>query len=81
MNVFVEIGQGLAGLIVSVSAILTSWAASAPDNCTDDNAEDDDGECSYSLNVSALAYFLIATFILMFCVVAFTALKRLTFTK
>eukprot|EP00981_Chlorochromonas_danica_P010864 scaffold3486_cov185-Ochromonas_danica.AAC.11 len=59
-------GQGLAGLIVSVSAILTSWAASAPDNCTDDNAEDDDGECSYSLNVSALAYFLIATFILMY---------------
>lgn len=71
-------GQGLAGLVVSVSAMLTQLAASPIDTCSDDG---DDGDCVNTLNYSALAYFLIATFVLVFCIFAFMTLKRLAFTR
>lgn len=64
---------------MSVSALLTQLASSPIDDCDDDAANDDD--CAYSLNYSALAYFLIATLILAVCILAFAALKRLEFTR
>lgn len=72
-------GQGLAGLIVSVSALLTSLAGSPSDDCSDDNT--DDSNCSQSVDFSALAYFLIATFILITCVFAFRSLMTMKYTQ
>lgn len=73
-------GQGLAGLTVSASALLTSLATAPVDECEDDGATDD-GDCDNSLNVSALAYFLIATIVLLSCAVTFYWLRNMSFTR
>ena len=71
-------GQGLAGLIVSLANVLTLLASSPTDECGDS----DTTECSdFSVDYSALAYFIIATVILGFCGVAFFVLQNLNFTK
>lgn len=73
-------GQGVAGLTVAVSGLLTSLATSAVDECSDDNAGDD-GDCEQSVDYSALAYFIIATLILGSCVFAFLALNQFSFAR
>eukprot|EP00428_Durinskia_dybowskii_P075318 CAMPEP_0170400802 /NCGR_PEP_ID=MMETSP0117_2-20130122/24685_1 /TAXON_ID=400756 /ORGANISM="Durinskia baltica, Strain CSIRO CS-38" /LENGTH=470 /DNA_ID=CAMNT_0010657561 /DNA_START=133 /DNA_END=1545 /DNA_ORIENTATION=- len=73
-------GQGVAGLTVAVSSMLTSLATSPIDDCSDDNAGDD-GDCSQSIDFSALAYFIIATLILGSCVFAFLALNQFSFAR
>jgi equilibrative nucleoside transporter 1/2/3 len=73
-------GQGVAGLTVAASGLLTSLATSAVDECSDDNAGDD-GDCAQSIDYSALAYFIIATLILASCVFAFLGLNQFTFAK
>lgn len=73
-------GQGLAGLIVSVSALLTTLAAAPIDSCSDDSADDSE-DCEQSVNYSALAYFMIATLVLLTCALAYYYLKRMSFTK
>ena len=73
-------GQGLAGLTVAVSALLTSLATPAVDDCNDDS-QDDGEECTQSISYSALAYFMIATFILLTCSMAYFYLKKMSFTK
>jgi equilibrative nucleoside transporter 1/2/3 len=71
-------GQGLAGLIVSVANVLTLLASSPVDDCKDDT----NAECiEFSVDFSALAYFIIATVILGFCGVAFLVLQNLDYTK
>jgi equilibrative nucleoside transporter 1/2/3 len=71
-------GQGLAGLIVSVASLLTQLASNPIDDCSDSN----DAEClDFSLDFSALAYFIIATVILGCCGVAFVVLLNLEFTQ
>jgi equilibrative nucleoside transporter 1/2/3 len=72
-------GQGLAGLVVSVSAIVTIVSAPAPDDqcSTDDGNVDDD--CSEHISYSALAYFIIATLVLLSCIVTFLSLDGLPF--
>jgi equilibrative nucleoside transporter 1/2/3 len=72
-------GQGLAGLVVSLSSILTT--ASAPtsvDYCDDAVVEDN---CSSKISYSALAYFTLATLILLSCIVAFILLRHLPFAR
>ena len=75
-------GQGLAGLIVASSSMLTLLSDhSNKDFCDDDDAGDDDGdECPQEIDYSALAYFIIATVILLTCMMAYWTLKRLPFT-
>lgn len=73
-------GQGLAGLVVSVSSILTILAAKRVDTCSDDG-NTDDGNCSYSIDYSALAYFIIATIVLLTCAASFAVLYKLPFSK
>lgn len=70
-------GQGLAGLVVSVAGVLTTVAVDPIDTCTDQN----DDSCDESMNYSAFAYFLIATIILLTCIVAYLFLGKLSFTK
>ena len=102
-------GQGLAGLTVALTSILTSLAQDRADVCEDDTgkgdptiatlsaacflvshrkivfllslATGDDDSCIDSINYSALAYFSIATSVLVSCVLAFQVLKKLTITK
>jgi equilibrative nucleoside transporter 1/2/3 len=74
-------GQGLAGLIVSVSALLTMLAATEIDTCDDDKNGDDAEDCSQYVSYSALAYFLIATFVLLSCAMAYYWLQRMAFTR
>lgn len=71
-------GQGMAGLTVSLASMFTIIATAPEDTCTDDNAVED--SCDYSLDYSALAYFMIATFALLTCVVVFEILCKLPFT-
>lgn len=73
-------GQGVAGLTVAVSSLLTSLATSAIDECSDDNAGDD-GDCEQTINYSALAYFLIATILLVSCIFAYLALDHFQFAR
>jgi len=71
-------GQGLAGLIVAVSGMLTSLASAPIDDCNDGA---DDSSCDQKIDYSALAYFIIATIILLSCILAYMALGQLHFTK
>lgn len=73
-------GQGVAGLTVAVSSLLTSLATAAVDDCSDDNAGDD-GDCSQTIDYSALAYFIIATLILFSCIFAFLGLNSFQFAR
>lgn len=69
-------GSGLAGFIVSVSGLLTTAAADSLVTCSDDNTEE---TCKQEMNYSALAYFLIATLVLIANVLSYSVLKRLPF--
>jgi solute carrier family 29 (equilibrative nucleoside transporter), member 1/2/3 len=73
-------GQGLAGLTVSLSSLITSAAGARTDLCGDDvNSNDED--CDLDVSYSALAYFAIATFVLVSCIGSFIVLMRLPITK
>ena len=72
-------GQGLAGLIVSLSSLFTIWAAQRTDLCEDDSA--DDSSCETDISYSALAYFTIAACVLGSCVGLFLLLMKLSATK
>lgn len=75
-------GQGLAGMAVSLSAILTQYAGGDTSSCDDDGSTNDDGDtCEQSTSFSALAYFLIATFVLISCIFSFSSLMRMKFTR
>ena len=73
-------GQGIAGVVVSTSAILTLYAGGNTTSCTDDESSEDE-TCEQSVSFSALAYFLIATLVLLTCVMAFSSLMRMKFTR
>lgn len=73
-------GQGVAGVVVSASAVLTLYAGGNTTSCTDDESSEDE-TCEQSVSFSALAYFLIATLVLLTCVVAFSSLMRMKFTR
>ena len=75
-------GQGVAGLAVSLSSLLTSMASSSIDICDDDDGStEDDSSCENHLSYSALAYFSIATAVLICCIISFQTLKRLSITR
>lgn len=73
-------GQALAGLIVAVSDVVTTLAAGSGTFC--DAVTDETTQCQkFSINFSALAYFIIATMIMLSCVASFLALQKLPYTK
>lgn len=74
-------GQAVAGLVVSVSSILTTLASKDSTSCDDDNGNTNDDSCSFSMDTSALAYFLIATLVLVICLLSYLVLKKLQFVK
>jgi hypothetical protein len=77
-------GQGLAGLVVSISDILTLLSES-PTNFCDSTSSTNSSATStcgdFYVETSALAYFLIATIILASCIVAFFVLQNLSITQ
>eukprot|EP01038_Epipyxis_sp_PR26KG_P014708 gene14708-19768_t len=73
-------GSGLGGLIVSVSAILTSFAKTTNNFCDDDTTTSSTTDCAFFVDFSALAYFLIATIILLTCITAFMYAIKHPFT-
>jgi len=72
-------GQGLAGLIVALSSIMTTLAAPAPTDYCNDSITDDN--CTLQISYSSLAYFTLATCILLSCIVTFLFLRQLPFAR
>mmetsp|Transcript_29860 Transcript_29860/g.58510 ORF Transcript_29860/g.58510 Transcript_29860/m.58510 type:complete len:475 (+) Transcript_29860:63-1487(+) len=66
-------GQGLAGFAVAVNGLVAALATAGDhDNQTDCKNQDD-------FKTPTLGYFLVAVFILLFCVVGYLVLERLPF--
>lgn len=70
-------GNGIAGLVASLSAIVTTLGQS-DSTCTDDDSSSCD---NFRIDYSALAYFLISALILISCIIGYLLLEQLTFTK
>ena len=73
------VGQGLAGLGVSLCGLVTIAAGPDTSSCTEDALED--SSCDFKVNYSALAYFMISTLVLFSCVFSFIAFLKLPFTR
>ena len=74
-------GQGLAGLSVALTGLLTQAAGPMPDGYCAVSTGDKPSECTdYVTNYSAFSYFLIATVVLGLCIVLFFILMKLPFT-
>lgn len=78
-------GSGLAGLGVSIASFLTLWIASPPAQFCEIKVikyvSDKSTSCAYTLDFSALTYFLIATLVLITNLFAFLYLSRLPFVR
>jgi len=75
-------GQGLAGLIVSLTSILTTLGASADDGCDNDSVDDGEPDCKrYVIDWAAFSYFVIACLILLGCIAGYIILDRLPITQ
>lgn len=74
-------GQGLAGLVVSMSSVLTTASAPALASYCNDSPSDEGDECSQQINYSSLAYFTLATCILLSCIVSYLFLRQLQFAR
>jgi equilibrative nucleoside transporter 1/2/3 len=75
-------GQGVAGLGISISSLLTIWAT--PENANYCDVLDDlisDSDCQDITDYSAFAYFSIATLALLSCIGAFLVLIKLPYTS
>lgn len=74
-------GQGLAGLSVALTGLLTQAAGPVPAGFCDTVDDDKPADCTdYATNYSAFSYFLIATIVLGLCIVLFFILMKLPFT-
>jgi equilibrative nucleoside transporter 1/2/3 len=74
-------GQSLAGLVVSVSDILTLVSGKMDPSFCASSSTESESCAAYKTDFSSLAYFLIATFILASCAWAFFALQSMRITK
>jgi equilibrative nucleoside transporter 1/2/3 len=72
-------GSGLAGFVVSLSSILTLLAEKSSGFC--DNTEETTVDCIKETSYSALAYFIIATFILLTCASSIFYLLKQPFAR
>lgn len=70
-------GQGLGGLTVALASFCTIWATKRVDYCSDDDGVD----CEFTDDWSAFTFFMLATGILLSCIVAFWILEALPFAK
>jgi hypothetical protein len=59
--------------------MVTIGSVPSEDFCADDDG--DDGDCPQTIDESALAYFVIATLVLLSCVFAFLTLDALPFVR
>jgi len=74
-------GQGLAGLSVALTGLLTQAAGPMPSGYCDATDDSQPADCKdYVTNYSAFSYFLIATVVLGLCIVLFFILMKLPFT-
>lgn len=74
-------GQGVAGLGISISSLLTIWAtAENPNFCDVLDDLTTDSDCKDITDYSAFAYFSIATLALLSCIGAFLVLIKLPYT-
>ena len=74
-------GQGLAGLTVSLTNLITQAVQPLPASFCNAGTQSTPEPCSdYSVNYSAFAYFLISTLVLCLCLVLFFVLMKLPFT-
>jgi hypothetical protein len=62
-----------------VASIVTIASVPSDDFCADDDG--DDGNCPQSIDESALAYFVIATLVLLSCVFSFLSLDAVPFVR
>lgn len=77
-------GQALAGLMISLSSLLTILSGKDLTSCnSNDNAggTDDTTVCTYSTDYSALGYFIIATLVLLSCIFFYLLLMKLNFSQ
>lgn len=76
-------GSSLAGLIVSSSSLISQAASITSSQCLTDDFDDDSAACStdFSIDYSALGYFLAATLELYVCIVCFEAFIRSSFLR
>lgn len=73
-------GQGVAGLIVSISSLVTTIAGPSIDDCNDNANGADDTICEFKVDYGAFSYFLLATLVLAVCVALFYVLLQLPIT-
>ena len=75
-------GQALAGLLISLASLFTTLAGNDKTVCNTTSVDNDEVvDCLTSTNFSAMAYFLIATLVLVSCSLLFGILNKLEFTK
>ena len=78
----VMMGQGLAGTVVSISSIVTAYAAGMPSDYCESNDDNNDDECAhYKTDYAAFAYFLVAVFTLLACIFVYKLLEEMPITK
>jgi hypothetical protein len=75
-------GQGLAGLVVSLSDIITLLFSDGSKFCDLVEEDNETVTCqSFEVNYSAFAYFLLATVVLASCILLFFVLRNLSITQ
>jgi equilibrative nucleoside transporter 1/2/3 len=75
-------GQGLAGIIASMTSLVTVWAGSPQDLCDDDDAADDDDSCdNYSIDYSSLTYFIVSSIVVVSCIGSYLYLRGMSITE
>ena len=75
-------GQGLAGLIVATSSVLTTLITKDSTFCDSATSGEGFGSCgNFAIDNSALTFFAIGTIVLASCIGAFFVLRRLEFAR
>lgn len=82
-TVAVMSGNGLAGVLISLSSLITTASTKPIDSCgsNDDLSSSTTVDCVEEISFSALAYFIIATLVLLSCAASYIVLQKLPFTQ
>jgi len=74
-------GQGLAGVVVSLSSIFTTLGAAEDDGCDADDDATTETCKEYTTDWAAFSYFVVAVITLLLCIVSYAVLDRLPITR